>query len=160
MVKLPGKLANPGSVAGMSEQDFSKTYERMQSYVGWTEEDAHRVAALWPLIAPAAETLIDDFYAEIKRHVEAARVITGGTAQIDRLSATLREWLAQLFAGVYDTDYIARRWRVGHRHVEIGLAQRFTSLALSRLRGGNDEPHRRRLDWPQGTALPVARLAQ
>lgn len=125
-----------GEVAGMSEQDFARRYESMQRYVGWTDSDAARVAALWPLVAPHAKSLIDDFYDEIRRHPEASHVITGGQAQIERLSQTLREWLAQLFSGNYDVDYISRRWRVGYRHVEIGLEQRFTSLALSRLRTG------------------------
>jgi PAS domain S-box-containing protein len=31
---------------------------------------------------------------------------------------------------------MARRWKVGYRHVEIGLAQRYASLALARLRTG------------------------
>ena len=83
----------------------------MQRYVGWTDGDAKRVAAMWPLVSPQAKSLIDDFYAEIQRHPNAARVITGGPEQIERLSQTLREWLAQLFAGKYDIEYISRRWR-------------------------------------------------
>ena len=83
-----------------------------------------RVAALIPLVAPHARALIDDFYAEIQRHPEAARVIPGGAEQIKRLKVTLREWLAQLLGGQYDAAYMSRRWKVGYRHVEIGLAQR------------------------------------
>jgi PAS domain S-box-containing protein len=120
----------------MSDEDFAKRYRVMQKYVGWTEDDAKRVAALGPLVAPHSRALIEDFYAEIQRHPEAAQVITGGAEQIERLSRTLREWLTQLLAGNYDGAYMARRWKVGYRHVEIGLAQRYTSLALSRLRSG------------------------
>ncbi len=120
----------------MSEEKFAQRYRVMQKYVGWTDADAVRVAALGPLVAPHARSLIEDFYAEIQRHPEAAQVITGGAEQIERLSRTLREWLAQLLGGRYDEAYMARRWKVGYRHVEIGLAQRYTSLALSRLREG------------------------
>ncbi len=120
----------------MSAEDFANRYRGMQKYVGWTDDDARRVARLAPVVAPHAPALIDDFYAEIQRTPEAARVITGGQAQIERLSLTLRDWLAQLLGGQYDEAYMARRWKVGYRHVEIGLAQRFTSLALSRLRSG------------------------
>ena len=124
------------TISGMSANDFAHRYREMQAYVRWTDGDARRVAGLWPLVAPHAHELIDDFYAEIQRHPEALRVITGGQEQIERLSHTLRQWLAQLLAGQYDEDYMARRWKVGYRHVEIGLSQRFTSLALSRLRVG------------------------
>ena len=59
-------------------------------------------------------------------------------AQIERLKGTLREWLRELLSGPYDSDYVARRWRVGWRHVEIGLDQVYTNVALSRLRTGLD----------------------
>ena len=32
--------------------------------------------------------------------------------------------------GPYDEAYVARRWRVGLRHVEIGLPQVYTAAAL------------------------------
>jgi signal transduction histidine kinase len=43
-------------------------------------------------------------------------------------------WLRELLRGCYDGDYVRRRWRVGWRHVEIGLDQVYTNVALSRLR--------------------------
>jgi len=120
----------------MSAEDFAQRYRDMQRYVGWTDDDARLVASLGPLVAPHADALVKDFYREIERTPDAAKVITGGSEQIKRLSATLREWIAQLVGGAYDEAYMARRWKVGLRHVEIGLAQRYTSLALSRLRAG------------------------
>jgi signal transduction histidine kinase len=80
--------------------------------------------------------MIDDFYAEIERHPEAMKVITGGQQQIARLKGTLLKWLDELLAGPYDRDYVTRRWKVGWRHVEIGLDQVYTNVALSRLRKG------------------------
>ncbi|HWB11725.1 MAG TPA: protoglobin domain-containing protein [Pirellulales bacterium] len=111
-------------------------YEELQRYVGWTEDDARRVAAIAELIKPHVVALIDDFYEEIDRHPEARKVITGGAEQIARLKQTLRGWLHDLMAGQYDKEYVSRRWRVGLRHVEIGLSQVFTNAALSRLRRG------------------------
>ncbi len=104
--------------------------------MGWTDDDATRVRALMPLVQPYFTALIDDFYAEIERHPEARKVITGGDEQIARLKGTLTKWLRELFNGTYDADYVARRWRVGLRHVEIGLNQVYTNAALSRLRRG------------------------
>ena len=111
-------------------------YQELQQYVGWSEEDAQRVKALGPLLAPTFEALVDDFYDEIERHPEARKVITGGAEQIARLKQTLQQWLQELFSGQYDRTYVERRWRVGHRHVDIGLNQVFTNAALSRLRSG------------------------
>ncbi len=111
-------------------------YRELQSYVGWTDADAERVVAAAPLLEPFLHGLVDDFYAEIERHPAARKVITGGQAQIDRLKGTLVQWIRELLAGRYDAEYVARRWRVGWRHVEIGLEQVYTNVALSRLRTG------------------------
>ena len=111
-------------------------YSELQRYVGWSEEDGRRVGAASALIEPYVVALIDDFYEEIDRHPEARKVITGGAEQIARLKQTLRGWMRDLVSGKYDQDYVARRWRVGFRHVEIGLPQVYTNAALSRLRCG------------------------
>lgn len=111
-------------------------YQELQQYVGWTDEDAERVKTVGPVLAPAFDALIDDFYAEIEHHPEASKVITGGMEQINRLKQSLQGWLRELFSGRYDRDYVERRWRVGYRHVEIGLNQVYTNAALSRLRRG------------------------
>ena len=113
-----------------------RRYQELQQYVGWTEADARRVQSVAGILQPHLPALVDDFYAEIDRHPEARKVITGGPAQVERLRGTLTAWLRELLSGTYDRDYVARRWRVGWRHVEIGLDQVYTNVALSRLRKG------------------------
>lgn len=111
-------------------------YQELQQYVGWTDVDAQRVLQAAVVLRDEFAALIDDFYLEIKRHPEALKVITGGEQQIVRLKQSLQQWLVELFSGCYDQAYVTRRWRVGYRHVEIGLDQVFTNAALSRLRRG------------------------
>jgi signal transduction histidine kinase len=113
-----------------------KRYQELQGYVGWTDKDSARVRSIYELLTPFFAPLIDDFYAEIKNHPDARKVITGGDAQIARLKTTLHRWLHELLSGGYDRDYVEKRWRVGYRHVEIGLDQVYTNAALSRLRSG------------------------
>jgi signal transduction histidine kinase len=120
----------------MNSDELFRRYQDLQAYVGWTEEDAKHVQSVARLLDPFLTALVDDFYAEIERHPDARKVITGGQAQIDRLKGTLVQWLRELLSGPYDRDYVARRWKVGWRHVEIGLDQVYTNVALSRLRRG------------------------
>ena len=120
----------------MEAELIAARYHELQSYVGWTAADAERIAAAAPLLEPFLPLLVEDFYAEIQRHADARKVITGGQAQIERLKGTLSQWIRELLAGKYDVAYVSRRWRVGWRHVEIGLDQVFTNAALSRLRTG------------------------
>jgi signal transduction histidine kinase len=116
--------------------EFHKRYQELQEYVGWTPADAKHVQRLAQLFEPHLPALVDDFYEEIERHPRARAVITGGPQQIERLKGTLRQWLRELLNGPHDAAYVARRWRVGWRHVEIGLDQVYTVVALSRLRRG------------------------
>jgi signal transduction histidine kinase len=120
----------------MSPEQLYKRYQELQQYVGWTPEDAARIQAVGAQLERFFPALIDDFYDEIDRHPDARKVITGGREQIQRLKGTLRKWVHDLVTGPYDMDYVARRWKVGWRHVEIGLDQVFTNVALSRLRRG------------------------
>lgn len=119
----------------MAETLFER-YQELVRYVGWSEADAGRVQALAPRVRPAFARLVDDFYEEIDRHPQARQVITGGSAQVARLKGTLTGWLEEMFRGPYDQAYVERRWRVGLRHVEIGLDQVYTNAALARLRRG------------------------
>jgi signal transduction histidine kinase len=120
----------------MDPDKLFQRYEDLQRYVGWTADDARRVTSVAAALDPHLPALVEDFYAEVDRHPAARRVITGGPAQVERLKGTLLTWLRELLRGPYDRDYAARRWRVGWRHVEIGLDQVFTNVALSRLRRG------------------------
>ncbi len=110
-------------------------YKTLQRYVGWEIEDAERLRGAQAVLLPHLDPIIDDFYATIEQFPEAVKVITGGPAQIERLKRTLHVWLRELLSGPYEEDYVLRRWKVGYRHVDIGLDQLYADAALSRMRG-------------------------
>jgi len=128
----------PSDLKGLplNQSAISHRFSELQQYVGWTDMDAARVRIAAPLLKPYLSPVIDDFYQEIQNHPDAARVITGGAVQVERLKQTLIAWLGELLSGQYDDAYAARRWKVGFRHVSIGLAQIYTNMALSRLKKG------------------------
>ncbi len=119
----------------ITDQLFDR-YRELQSYVGWTDEDARRVAAIGTVARPLLAPLIDDFYAQIELHPAARKVITGGQAQIERLKGTLLQWIRELLAGRYDASYVERRWRVGWRTSRSASIRSLPMSRLSRLRGG------------------------
>ncbi len=134
-----------------SEHQIDELFERyqdLQRYVDWTQDDVDRVRAARPLVEPAFVELIDDFYREVAEHEGTRKVFTGGDAQVQRLKGTLRVWLGQLMTGPYDRDYVERRFRVGQRHVEIGLKQIYVDVAVSRLRNGLQRELQNH--WPVG----------
>lgn len=117
-------------------EGLAERYQRLQRYVGWNDDDAHRVLLAAPIVRSSFEELIEDFYATIETEPQAAKVITGGREQVTRLKVTLCRWLEDMLQGPWSGDYAAARWRVGWRHVEIGLDSVFTAVAFSRLRTG------------------------
>lgn len=119
----------------MNNEELLRRYRELQDYVGWTQDDAARVHRVGPLVESELPALVDDFYAEIKRHPNANQVFVD-EAQVARLKVSLKIWIDQLFRGPYDANYLLRRWQVGRRHVEVGLDHIYAAAALSRLRGG------------------------
>src|SRR3990172_6357697 len=120
--------------SSMNASELLHRFRDLQAYVGWTAADGVRVQLVAKLIAQRIQGLIDDFYAEIERHPDAARIITGGDEQIRRLKASLRTWLLESLECHSDAEYLARRWSIGLRHAEIGLNPAYTSVAVARLR--------------------------
>ena len=77
----------------VTRKNDARGYERfkdLQTYVGWNDADAARIKIFAHLIEAGMDALIDDFYAEIQRHPDTARVITGGQSQIKRLMGSLK----------------------------------------------------------------------
>jgi protoglobin len=65
----------------MNDEILFRRYQELQSYVGWTEEDARRVQAVAELLEPYLSKLIEDFYAEIDRHQGPARSSPAGRSR-------------------------------------------------------------------------------
>lgn len=119
----------------MDTASIVEKYKTLQRYIGWQETDALQVREAMVVLLPHLEPVIADFYVTIEQFPQALKVITGGQAQIERLKHTLLTWVRELLSGPYDQEYILRRWKVGYRHVEIGLDQVYANAALSRMRG-------------------------
>jgi signal transduction histidine kinase len=120
----------------MDHDSLIARFREMQDYLGWTEEDARAIQSIAADLEWDFAAIVADFYAEIDRHPDARKVITGGDAQLQRLRTTLLRWFEDLVSGRYDDQYVKRRWQVGLRHAEIGLDQIYCNVAMGRIRGG------------------------
>lgn len=75
---------------------------------------------------------IDEFYARQVDDPEIALII-GDAETLSRLKGAMRNYIVELFGGVYDNDYVNSRLRVGKVHWRIGVTPKFFLSALRRL---------------------------
>ena len=133
-------------------------FEEMKRYVGFSEEDTRLLQAVGSRVDPYLSSMSERFYDQITQHPEAGKVFTGGQEQIDRLKRTLQVWAKRLFRGPYDEDYAAERYKIGVRHVLIGLPQRYMISAMGVVRIHLQESLGEIL-LSQTTQLEITRLA-
>ena len=98
-------------------------YHDIRRYIGFTDEDADRLRAMGPAIAPQLPEVVDAFYERILRHPSTRQVLTDGESQVARLRASLTGWLEELFGGDYGIEYCRKRVQIGRTHVRVGLPQ-------------------------------------
>ena len=133
-------------------------FAEMKRYVGFSEDDARLLQAVGPRMDPYIPAMSERFYDQITHHPEAGKVFTGGQEQIDRLKRTLQVWAKRLFRGPFDEDYAAERYKIGVRHVQIGLPQRYMISAMGVVRTHLQESLRQ-VFLSDPTELEVTRLA-
>lgn len=118
----------------------------VRRYVGFGDDDAARLVALHPVLAPHFTRIAEHFYACILAHPRAHTAITGGDAQVERLKQSLVLWMDSGLIGPHDEAFYERRARIGRRHVEIGLPQQYMVTAIGVMRQDyhavvSDVPH-------------------
>ncbi|MBX3232491.1 MAG: PAS domain-containing protein [Labilithrix sp.] len=117
----------------LSTTEPEPIHAELMRYVRFSEDDARRLAAVRPHVAPAFVRLAQEFYERLREH-EGAHAVFSGEDQIARLQRSLVAWLEGVFGGVYDDAYFARIERIGQAHVRVGLPQRYVVAAMAVLR--------------------------
>ena len=102
-------------------------------YVGFDDGDRARLVALHGKLAPHFPSIADRFYGAVWANPGAAQVLSG-PAQVERLRVTLIDWMSTGLLGPYDVAFNEKRARIGRRHVQIGLAQKYMFTAINVVR--------------------------
>ncbi len=133
-LKVPGlapaeKVPYPDGMPGMEEKGFASLCQ----YIGFGRTQLDLLRGVFPLFEPSFPAVVDAFYRAILEH-PTTRTILSDPQQVDRLKATLRQWLAEIFTSPRDASYLDRRNRVGTIHVRIGLPQLYVFGAMGLIR--------------------------
>ena len=126
---------NSSTSVGVADSGQHESFiEEMKRYLAFSDSDADLLKRLGPRMNRYLPDMAERFYSQIPHHPAASRVITGGQEQINRLKRTLQVWGEGLFNGVYDENYAEDRYRIGFRHVRIGLDQKYVISAMGVVR--------------------------
>ncbi len=104
-------------------------FKEMKSWLRFDKADSIRLRSIVPIIEPHIGRIIDMFYDEIQRHPDSNAVLES-PAQVERLKGSLRLWLNEVFLGPHDDAYAALRRKIGRRHVQVGLPDRYMFTAM------------------------------
>jgi len=107
----------------------------IRGYVGFDENAASRLQSLGPSLRPHFTTIVGQFYDAILSDPVAKSVLRD-EAQVERLRASMFDWLEDLVTGPYDEAYFLKRARIGRVHVRVGLGQRYMLGAMNLIRIG------------------------
>lgn len=105
--------------------------DEMKAISALTEGERALLAELQPAVERHAAEIVEQFYAHLQRFERLHAILNAEPGRIERLKAHLKQWLLSLAQGVYDERYYERRYRIGKRHVEVGLEPRYVIAAMA-----------------------------
>ena len=93
---------------------------RQLQLIDLTNHDLEIAKRLQPIIEENISVLVNNFYNNVQQEPSLSQIILK-YSNVERLATTLTIHLVELFNGTIDTEFINKRLRIAHRHVEIGL---------------------------------------
>jgi signal transduction histidine kinase len=109
------------------------SFDDMKNYVGFSEADEVRLCAFAKILVDHRDECVDDFYTTAMSSPGSAAVLADD-AQVQRLKRTMKVWMLELLTGPWDEAYYERRRKIGVRHVEVKLPDRYMYTAMSVMR--------------------------
>jgi len=99
--------------------DMAEMRQRM-AFIGMTEKDVALLSGMKAFAESHAEQIVAAFYQHLLSFRET-RLILKDQASIDRLKASQKTYLLEVFEGRFDASYFERRLKTGAVHHRIGL---------------------------------------
>ncbi|WP_018694201.1 GGDEF domain-containing protein [Algicola sagamiensis] len=94
--------------------------EHRKALFGITETDCMNLKKHQDLVDKNLETIVEDFY-KIQTNIPEISLIIGDIDTLGRLKSAQKNYIIDLFSGVYDIEYVNNRLRIGLVHKRIGV---------------------------------------
>jgi len=108
-------------------------FEQILKDFDFTERDIKNINYLKPVMEKYKEEFIERFYQFIFRFPETKNFLKDD-ATVKRHQDKLREGYDDLLSGKYDYAYFLRLYRIGEKHVDIGLPTHYVNASFNFIR--------------------------
>ncbi|MBN1878378.1 MAG: hypothetical protein JXA33_29440 [Anaerolineae bacterium] len=109
--------------------------EEMKRIGRLDKADQQLLLEMQPAIEQHASEIVNAFYAQLERFENLAAILHAEPGRVEKLKGHLTRWLVSLASKSYDETYYDLRYRIGKRHVEVGLEPRYVIAAMAFCRG-------------------------
>jgi hypothetical protein len=96
-----------------------------------TETERRLLVEMKPALEQHGPAVVETFYAHLEKFEHLSKLIHAEPGRVEKLKNHLRQWLVTLADGEYGESYFERRYRIGFRHVEVGLEPRYVIAAMT-----------------------------
>lgn len=107
----------------------------MRRFGGLNDAEAGLLMEMKSMLEKHAPALVSAFYQNLDQHAHLRNLLDAKPGRREILAKHLHAWLMSLATGSYDTSYQEHRYKIGKRHVEVGLDPRWVIGAMSFCRG-------------------------
>ena len=107
----------------------------IRKFSGLSDSDAALLAEMKPMLEKRGPSLVTAFYTNLDQYPHLRDLIDAKAGRRETLAQHLAGWLVSLATGSYDDAYQEKRYKIGVRHVEVGLDPRWVIGAMSFCRG-------------------------
>lgn len=107
----------------------------MRKFAGLTDKEAALLTDMKPMLEKHKDGIVKNFYENLDQHDHLKNLLDAKPGRREILGTHLGAWIISLASGQYGEEYQSHRYRIGERHVEVGLDPRWVIGAMSFCRG-------------------------
>lgn len=113
-------------------KELPKDIKTQLAMINIVENDLATLRVLTPLLKDNVKSIVANFYKNLANEPTLMTIINSNST-VDRLRITLERHISEMFDGVIDNDFIAKRNRIAIIHAKIGLQPKWYLSAFQDL---------------------------
>lgn len=117
------------------ENNLSNDIYTQLEMISLTLRDLAILRLMRPILKENLTSLVENFYLNLQKEPSLQQIIQDNST-FERLKKTLSHHLGELFDGVIDEQFVAKRQRIASVHARIGLAPKWYMCAFQDLLNG------------------------